>query len=372
MAAARRHLVSQPARKGRTGEGCTRVALFEPSKTGIADFRENQPVDEIFLVCAKSLRYSRSGSPFLALELGDKTGRIQARVWDNAEALQAAATVDGFVRVRGKIALFNDSLQINVTDLEAVDENEVDLAQFQPTSARDLVEMESELRALVGGLSCPHLKALSQSFFDDPGFWSSFCRAPAAKMIHHATIGGLLEHTVAVASLCDDIARRFGGRQPEIDRDLLVTGALLHDIGKTRELSWRRQFNYTSEGRLVGHIVLGAEMVTDRFRELTGLGLQGAGSPANAGRLEEKLLRLRHMILSHHGQCEWGSPKRPKFVEALVLHYADDLTAKMDSFSEFLRTERERDPEGQWTAYNSLFDRYLYKGPGHRENGGDT
>jgi 3'-5' exoribonuclease len=349
------------------------VALFEQSRTLISDFRENQPVDEIFLVCSKSLRYSRSGSPFLALELGDRSGRIQARIWDNAEVLQTQATVDGFVRVRGKVALFNDTPQINVTEMEAVSDSEVDLSQFQPTSSRDLAEMETELREIVGRVSCPYLRALSQSFFDEPAFWSDFRRAPAAKMIHHATIGGLLEHTLAVALLCDDIARRYAGRQPEMDRDLLVTGALLHDIGKTRELSWRRQFDYTTEGRLVGHIVLGAEMVTERFRAIAGRALAQAdpqSSPALAARLEEKLLRLRHMLLSHHGQYEWGSPKRPKFVEALVLHYADDLTAKVDTFGEFLQSERARDPEGQWTSYNSILDRYLYKGPGGRENGG--
>lgn len=319
--------------------------LFEKTRVWVADLRENHPVDEVFLVTAASLRYSRSGNPFLALEVRDRTGRIEARLWENAEALQKVAAVDGFVRIIGQVARFNDTLQINITHLEAVPESQVELSDFLPTSSRDAKEMEAELRDLVARIGSPHLRALAESFFGDQEFWKLFRQAPAAQEIHHATIGGLLEHTLAVAGLCLDLARRY----PSLDADLLLTGALLHDMGKTRELVWTRRFGYTDEGRLIGHLVIGAEMVTERAKEIKDFP-------------PETLLRLRHMLLSHHGQYEWGSPKRPKTLEALALHFADDLDGKLNTVEDYLRSEEERDPGSHWTPYHRTLGRYLYKG----------
>jgi len=334
------------------------VSLFDravpagaPGRTWVGELRENQPVGEVFLVLAKNLRYTRSGSAFLALELGDKTGRIQARVWENAEALHGRVTVDRFVRVEGQVVLFNDTLQINVSSLEVVPDESVELSDFFPCTTRDLAEMEAELRSVIAQVRRPELQALLRSFFDDPEFWSLFRSAPAAKQIHHAALGGLLEHTLAVARLCQDLCRRY----PRLDADLLVTAALLHDAGKTRELTWSRRFDYSDEGRLIGHIVIGAEMVTQRAAAIEGFP-------------PETLLRLRHMLLSHHGQYEWGSPKRPKTLEAVALHHADDLDGKLNAVESFLRGEEERDPESRWTSYHRTLDRYLYRGPG--ETGG--
>lgn len=330
------------------------MAGLKKTRTYVADLRENQCVDEVFLVLSRSVRHTRSGNPFLALELGDRTGRIQARVWDNVDAVKVSAAVDRFVRVQGQVGMFNDTLQINVGGLETVADESVDLADFLPASRRDPEAMESELRALLERVATPHLRALNESFFEDPEFWSLFRKAPAAKMIHHATLGGLLEHTLSVAGLCLDIAARYA----HLDADLLLTGALLHDVGKIRELFWNRRFDYTDEGRLIGHIVLGAEMVTERARRVEGF-------PA------ETLLVLRHMILSHHGQYEWGSPKRPQTMEALALHYADDLDGKLNTFREFLRSEDERDPESRWTSYHRTLDRHLFKGTRPAGEGGE-
>lgn len=317
--------------------------LFQRTRQWVADLRESHPVDEVFLVTGAALRYARSGNPFLALEVRDRTGRIEARLWENAEALQKVATVDGFVRIVGQVARFNDTLQVNITRLEAVPESKVDLSDFLPTSPRDPGEMERELREHVARIGSPALRALVESFFGDPEFWKLFRQAPAAQEIHHATVGGLCEHTLAVAGLCLDLCRRY----PALDADLLLAGALLHDIGKTRELTWTRSFGYTDEGRLVGHLVLGTEMVTARAGEIKDF-------PA------ETLLRLRHMILSHHGQYDWGSPKRPKTLEAMALHFADDLDGKLNTMEDFLRGEGE--PGLHWTPYHRSLGRYLYRG----------
>ncbi|MEW6032538.1 MAG: HD domain-containing protein [Bacillota bacterium] len=339
------------------------MALFQKTRAFVRDLRENQTVDEVYLVCSKDLRrVGSSKGPFLALELCDASGCVQARVWDNAEVLQAAVTVGGFVRVVGKVSLYNGQRQINVTDLEAVPEEQVNLADFQPTSIQDPEQMEQRLRNLIAAIACPHLRALNESFFTDPEFWALFRRAPAAKTIHHATLGGLLEHTLAVAEICLDVAGRYRSlpgdkAAPRLDTDLLVTGALLHDVGKTKELSWTRQFDYTVEGRLVGHIVLGAEMVTERAGRLPGF-------PA------ETLLELRHMVLSHHGQYEWGSPKRPKTLEAMILHCVDDLTAKVDTIQEHFRSESDRDAGSPFTYHRTL-DRFLYRGGSRGGEGGE-
>ena len=328
-----------PTHEGQAPSGSARVF--------VSDLRKDQRVaGAVFLVISKSLRSTQSGNAFLALELRDRTGRIQARLWDNAEALQSLAVLDGFVRLGGHVSEYGGLLQVNINELEAVAVESVDLADFLPASTRDPGTMEAELRGLVAGIVSTPLRTLAESFFGDPEFWPLFRRCPAAKQIHHAVLGGLLEHSLAVAGLCLDMA----GRYPPLDRDLLLTGALLHDLGKVRELSWTRRFDYTDEGQLIGHVVLGAEMVSERAAKLT--------SPPDP----ETLLRLRHMILSHHGQYEWGSPKRPMTLEAVALHYADDLDGKLNTVEDTLRTEGERDPDSRWTPYHRTLDRYLYKG----------
>lgn len=322
------------------------MSLFSKTRVWVADLRENQAVDEVFMVSGKSLRWTRSGNPFLALELCDRTGRIQARLWENAEALQSVGEIDHFVRICGQVAMFNDALQINVTDFEAVADESVDLADYLPASRREPEEMEKELHDLCRSVGSPPLRALAESFFLDREFWALFRRAPAAKEVHHAVLGGLLEHTLAVANLCRGIALHY----PELDADLLLVAALLHDMGKTRELNWSRRFDYTDEGGLIGHLVIGAELVAERARKIEGFP-------------PETLLRLRHMLLSHHGQPEWGSPKLPMIPEAFALHYADDLDCKLNTVEGSLAAGRHADPVPHWTPYHRTLKRYLYKGP---------
>jgi 3'-5' exoribonuclease len=320
--------------------------LFAKTRMWVSDLRENQAVDEVFMVSAKSLRFTRSGNPFLALELGDRTGRIQARLWENAEALQGVGEVDHFVRVSGQVAQFNETLQVNLVNLEAVPDESVDLTDYLPASRRDPEAMEKELRELCRSVNSPPLRDLVLSLFSDCEFWALFRRAPAAKEVHHATLGGLLEHTLGVANLCRDIALRY----PELDADLVLVGALLHDMGKTRELNWSRRFDYTDEGGLIGHVVIGAELVAERARRIENFP-------------PETLLRLRHLLLSHHGQPEWGAPKVPMIAEAFVLHYADDLDCKLNTVAEALTSSPTEDRAfHHFTPYHRTLKRYLYRG----------
>jgi len=314
----------------------------EKSRVYISDLEVGARVDEVFLVEDKTLRTTRSGNPFLALELRDRTGTVQARVWERARKFADMVQAGGFVRVEGQVEDFNGRLQINVTALESVSEKSVRLEEFRPVSRRDPETMETELAGLLALIECPYLRTLT----------------------HHAVIGGLLEHTLSVAALCRVIADRYialdaepGGERFRVDRDLLLAGALLHDVGKTRELSWTKSFDYTDEGQLIGHIVLGAEMVTRRAQDIEGF-------PA------EKLSLLRHMILSHHGQYEWGSPKRPKTMEAMILHYADDLDGKVNMISEFTGDEGG-EPESRWTPYHRTLGRHLYRGVCEEDEAGE-
>lgn len=315
------------------------------------DLGENDPAGEVFLVTEKGLRTTQAGRKYLAAELADRTGRIQARAWDNAEALSAGVSAGDLAVVSGRVESFGGQLEIKVASLRAISDEEADLSDFLPATRRDAAEMEAELGRYLELIRDALLRALVSACLDPSRSETGrlFRTAPAAKQLHHATIGGLFEHTLSVAGLCLAIANHYRGSL-ELDLDLLLAGALLHDIGKVREYTWSRGFDYSDEGRLVGHLVIGAELVTQRAAEIPGFP-------------PERLMCLKHMILSHHGQYEWGSPKRPKFPEALALHFADDLDGKLNMVDEFLRSERERDPASRFTSYHRVLERYLYKGP---------
>ncbi len=305
---------------------------------------------EIFLVTEKSLRTTQAGRKYLALEFADRTGRIQASVWgDSAESIDSTIAADQFVEVTGRVATFGGQLELKVSSLKVVADEGVDLADFLPSTRRGAEDMERELQHLVKLIEDGHLRALTRACLEDADLGLRFRQAPAAKQIHHATLGGLLEHTLSVANLCLAIAEHY---KPfyQLDKDLLLTAALLHDIGKVREYAWGRSFDYTDEGRMVGHLVIGAGIVAERAATIPGFP-------------PETLLRLRHMLLSHHGQYDWGSPKRPKFPEALALHFADDLDCKLNMIEEFIQAEKQRDPDSHWTPYHRTLDRFFYKGP---------
>lgn len=311
-------------------------------KVFVADVQERDWVESPFLVRDKIMAMAKNGKPYMTLKLMDRTGEIEGRVWDRVDEFATRFDKDDFVLARGKASVYLGKMQLVVQELEKLGDEQVDLGDFLPVSGRDGAEMEAELSAKVSSLGDPHLRALLEAFFGDDEFRRRYCTAPAAKSMHHVYLGGLLEHSLAVADLVEDICRRY----PGLNRDLLLVGALLHDVGKVDELCYERSFDYTDEGKLIGHIVMGVEMVDEKVRAIPGF-------PSRTAVL------LKHLLLSHHGQYEFGSPKRPKTLEAVILNFLDDLDSKING----VRTHMEREPDSTsgWTAYHRLYDRYFFK-----------
>jgi 3'-5' exoribonuclease len=304
--------------------------------------RERDQLDDAFLVRDKITAMAKNGKPYLTLKLMDRTGEIEGRVWDRVDELGGRFERDDFIRVQGKASVYLGKMQLVVQDLERLEDAQVDLADFLPVAERSREAMLDEVRQLVATMTDPPLRALMESFLADEEFVAGYAAAPAAKAIHHVYLGGLLEHSLAVARLADDICRRY----PGVHRDLLVTGALLHDMGKISELCYERAFGYTDAGKLLGHIVIGVEMLE---RQLTRL----PEFPPTLATL------LKHLLLSHHGQYEFGSPKRPKTLEAVILNYVDDLDSKINGVQTHI--SREPDNTSAWTGYHRIYDRYFYK-----------
>ena len=312
-------------------------------KQFIGELKPGEHIDSDFMVVEAAMRSARNGSNYLAMVLADKTGTIQARLWDAPEALAASLAPDDFVRVKGKAESYRNELQIGIRAITQADASALRLGDFLPQCSADPAAMMKELHEIMATIEDPDYRAAADAFLNDEEFCGRFRTAPAAKANHHSYLGGLLEHTLSMAKLALKILDHY----PELRRDILLTGVFLHDIGKTDELSYARTFRYTTPGNLVGHIVLGVLMLENRVREL-------ADFPV------EKLNMLRHMILSHHGQLEFGAPKLPVFAEAIALHYIDNIDAKLKDFSQFVAEDRSTDPE--WTERSWLFQRQLYKG----------
>ena len=308
----------------------------------VKDVKERDWVESPFLVRDKIMAMAKNGKPYMTLKLMDRTGEIEGRVWDRVDEFSSRFEKDDFIFAHGKASVYMGKMQLVVQDLERLDEASIDLGDYLPTSDRDSAQMEARLRDKVASIGDSHLRRLMESFLADDDFLKRFVMAPAAKAMHHVYLGGLLEHSLAVADLVDDVS----GRYPGLNRDLLVTGALLHDVGKIDELCYARSFDYTDEGKLIGHIVIGTELVEDKIRGLEGFPRKTA-------------VLLKHLLLSHHGQYEFGSPKRPKTVEAVILNFLDDLDSKING----VRTHIEREPDNPngWTSYHRLYDRYFFK-----------
>ncbi len=314
-------------------------------------------VDESFLVADKQLRANRQGNLYLHLELRDKTGSVGARLWNATENLASLFEPGDFLHVRGKTQVFQGSLQIILTHLEVIDAERVEPDEFLPQSSQNVAKLMARLRELMLAMSNPHLRGLIECFLIDDDFVRKFTTAPAGIKNHHAYQGGLVEHVVTLLNLADRITDLY----PELDRDLLLTGIFLHDIGKVDELSYNRAFAYTDEGQLVGHLVMGVEMLrekVERCAELTGEEFP-----------PELLLRLKHMIVSHHGSYEFGSPKLPMTLEAVALHYLDNLDAKIHAIGREIRDDPSRD--SSWTPFQQSLGRRLFKGtaPAGGDNG---
>jgi len=304
--------------------------------------QDGQAIEDVFLVRQMSRAETRSGKPYLILTLMDRTGEIGARLWDNADTFLELCQPGSLVLVIAQAQDYKGSLQLKVDAVRQVDKGGVDFTLFMQTSKNDRHVMARELESLAGSINNSSCRKLLRKFFNDTEFFEQFKTAPAAKSMHHAYLGGLLEHTLAVARLADMLA----GFYPALDRDLLMTGALLHDVGKIREFAFESYpFDYTDMGRLMGHIVLGAEMIQERISTVTDFP-------------EDLSTRLQHLILSHHGRHEFGSPSVPMLSEAFVLHFIDDLDAKLN----FITTLEEQAPEPgyQWTDFQRVLDRFLY------------
>lgn len=309
----------------------------------IRDIKAGEKIGDYFLATEKILAFSQKGAPYLSLRLQDKTGEVDGKVWDNARDWEKVFQKGDIIRIQARAVNYRNSLQLSISEVEKTDDAEVDMGDYLPSAKRNAEEMFGELLAFVEGITSPHLKALLNSFFRDEAIAARFKKAPAAKGFHHVYIGGLLEHTLSVTRLLDLACHHYSG----IDRDLLITGGILHDIGKIYELSYGRIVDYSDEGRLIGHIIIGVEMVNARISALEDFPPQLA-------------LELRHLLLSHHGDLEYGSPKRPKTVEALIVHYIDDLDAKVNAFQEFINASLN--DESNWTPFHRLLERFIYKG----------
>ena len=315
------------------------------SKQFVSEIKDRDVVGAVFLVKDKILAMAKNGKPYMNLRLMDKSGDIEAKVWDNTELLDKQFDKDDFVKVRGKASVYMNKMQVVIAEISKVPEEQVVLADFLPESPRGIAEMRRELTDTVALLGNPSLKGLMGAFLADERFLALYCQAPAAKGMHHVYLGGLLEHSLALVKLVKSIVPLYGG----INEDLLVVGALLHDVGKIYEMSFERAFDYTDAGKLLGHITIGVELVEEKIRQVEGFP-------------RELALLLKHMLLSHHGQYEYGSPKRPKTVEATILNYLDDLDSKINGIRAHIA--KETASTSRWTAHHRLYDRYFFKSNG--------
>lgn len=308
----------------------------------ISDLRPNQDATSVFLVQSKEIRQKKSGEPYLSMSLVDRTGDIEAKMWDNVTEVMNTFERDDFIRARGRIQVYQNRPQFTVYKLQRIDDGLINLQDFFPASLRNPDEMFAELRQFVAGMENIHLRELLNALLDDPQIADRYRRAPAAKTIHHAYLGGLLEHVLSLCNLSRFVATHY----PFLDVDLMLAGAITHDLGKIEELSYRRSFGYTDDGQLLGHIIIGLRFIDDKLRAM----------PDFPPRLRSL---LEHMILSHHGELEFGSSKVPVFAEALMLHYLDNMDSKMHA----VRTAVERDQhiDGCWTGFCRALDRTLLK-----------
>ena len=302
----------------------------------INELREGDNVAGIYLCKQKTIQKTKAGKTYYSLILQDKTGVIDTKIWELNNGIDNFEQMD-YIRVDGNVTSFQGSLQMNVRRLRRAREGEYLPQDYIPCSVYDIDKMYRELSDYVNSVQNPHLRKLLVAFFGSQDFAGKFKEHSAAKRVHHGFMGGLLEHTLHVTRLCDFYCEQY----PVLNRDLLITAAICHDIGKIHELSEFPENDYTDEGQLIGHIVIGTMMVDEKIRTITGFPPKLANE-------------LKHCILAHHGELEYGSPKRPALIEALALNFADNTDAKMESFMEALAEENRQ--SGEWRGYNKLFE----------------
>jgi 3'-5' exoribonuclease len=307
----------------------------------VSDLQDGQAVSTLFLVCEKGIRTSARGKSWLELSLRDRTGAIPAKMWDNFEAIAKTFECDDVVVIRGRVKLYNGVKEVTLEQIIPAEEREYDLGDFLAHTKFDIEKLYSELRAAIAGLKNPFLKRLLESIVEDPAIAPRLKRAPAAMMMHHAFVGGLLEHVVSLIGLSRGVTAQY----PELDADLLLSGIVLHDIGKIEELSYERGVQYTTPGRLLGHITIGTGIARDKIKLIPGFP-------------PELAILVEHLILSHHGSLEFGSPTLPQTREAVALHFLDDLDSKMAAMRSTLDSESGN---AEWTERNPALRRAILR-----------
>jgi 3'-5' exoribonuclease len=301
---------------------------------------ENQTITSLFVVALKQVKSKKSGELYLSLALADRSGQVQANMWDNVAEAISGFEQDDFVKVKGVVHKYNGRWQLTVHKMRKLGESEIDYSDYLPKTSKDIEQLWQTLCSFVESFQNPWLKSLIKEFIADEALVAAYKTAPAAKTLHHAFVGGLLDHVVSLFTVCDLASRNY----PQVNRDLLLSGVFLHDIGKLHELTYQRSIAYTTKGQLLGHMIIELEMLHDKIAHVPGFP-------------EELKVLLEHLIISHHGEYEFGSPKLPMFPEALMLHYMDDLDSKMESMR--AQFEREAEFDSPWTSYNPSLARPL-------------
>jgi len=307
----------------------------------VSDLGTEQTITTFFLVHEKEIRNTRDGKAYLRLELGDRSGTIEARMWDQFEAIAKDLGRDDFVKVNARVEIYRNKPQLSLQQLRRAKPEEVDLADFLPHTKEDVGKLWAQLLEYANSIENPWLNKLVNGIINDPATAARYKRAPAAKVMHHAYLGGLLEHVIGLCGLAKQVAAHY----PELNADLLLTVAILHDVGKLDELCYDRAIGYTTEGQLLGHIVMELETVSKAMDSIEGF-------PPNLKAV------VQHLLISHHGQYEFGSPKLPMIREAMVFHYLDDMDSKMAAVRAALVTESGDD---EWSAYSAALGRKFLK-----------
>ena len=313
-----------------------RAAKWRKFMKYIVEMREGERISDVYLCKNKTVAKTKAGKTYYSVILQDKSGTIDAKVWDLSAGIDHFEAMD-YIKIDADVTSFQGALQLNVKRIRRAGEGEYLPSDYLPTSSKDIKVMYGELMQLINSVKNEYLGRLLKCFFEeDRSFIKEFAAHSAAKSIHHGFVGGLLEHTLSVAKLCDYMSRNY----PALNRDLLITAAIFHDIGKVKELSGFPENDYTDGGQLLGHIIIGVEMVGERIRQIEGFP-------------DTLAMELKHCILAHHGEYEYGSPKKPAIIEALALNLADNTDAKLQSMTELLY---EGDPMASWLGFSRLFD----------------
>ena len=311
----------------------------------VKDIQAGQQIQDTYMVTQPVLRNTTKGDLYIAMFLSDKTGKVNSRMWQATQELYQALPTEGFVAIRGKSELYQGNMQLVVNDIQVVEPDQVRLMDYMPRTENNIGEMFDQAKAILGTIENKDLKLITDAFLNDQELMKQFCIAPAAMMMHHNYLGGLLEHTLNMLNVAQVLFPLY----PKIQKDLVLAAILLHDMAKTQELSYKIGFSYTDRGQLLGHIIQGTQMITQKADDL-----KADGTPIDP----EILDCLLHIIVSHHGQYDFGSPKLPATPEAFMVNYIDNLDAKMNQTMTLIENEPGDD---NWTAYQRSLETKLYR-----------